>query len=116
MQDAHQHRKARIELRLGHAQYAPYSALTALGFFGSPSRRVNETEYAAERALSSGSSEPLMPLGSTSGPKLRSRAGLTASPCKRSRVRVPTSMTCRSAGQGSVASAVGSPAWPTVTS
>ena len=43
-----------------------------------------------------------------------SRAGLVSSLSTWSIVNVPASICCRSGGQGSVASLVGSPGWPTV--
>jgi len=54
------------------------AALIALGCFISPSRLVNDREYAAERALSRGSSDGAMPAGSSRGSKLISVAALVS--------------------------------------
>src|SRR5580658_4428681 len=100
--------------RRGHSYFPTSSAETALGSLCSPSRRVKDCEYAAERALSSGSSDGAIPSGSTSGSKLMSRVGLVSSLSMESIVKIPASICFRSGGQGRVASAVGSPGWPTV--
>jgi len=56
--------------RVGLACHSPRrtsAGVIALGCFASPARLVNDCEYTAERALSSGSSEGAMPAGSTKG-------------------------------------------------
>src|SRR5580692_2819526 len=114
VKDARQERELSLILRRGHGYFPTSSVETALGSLCSPSRRVKDCEYAAERALSSGSSDGAIPAGSTSGSKLMSRVGLVASLSMESIVNIPASICFRSGGQGSVASAVGSPGWPTV--
>src|SRR5580700_11984834 len=114
VKDARQERELCGILRRGHSYFPTSSAETALGSLRSPSRRVKDCEYAAERALSSGSSDGAIPSGSTSGSKLMSRVGLISSLSIESIVNTPASICFRSGGQRSVASAVGSPGWPTV--
>src|SRR5205085_3298833 len=89
-----------------HAQFPlrTSAGVIALGCFGSPARLVNDCEYTAERALSSGSSDGAMPAGNTRGSKLRSVAGLVSSLSTRSSVRVPTSTCSRCSGQAMLAS------------
>src|SRR5439155_11318959 len=94
----------------------PTSAdVIALGCFVSPARLLNDCEYTAERALSKGSSDGLIPAGSTKGSKLISVAALVSSLSTRSSVKVPTSTCWRSAGQAVLASLVGSPGCPMMT-
>src|ERR1700760_2538581 len=76
-----------------HGYFATSDVETALGLLCSPSRRVKDCEYAAERALSSGSSEGDIPAGSTNGSKLISRIGLVSSLSIEPIVKIPTS-TC----------------------
>ena len=83
----------------GHGYFSTSSVEIALGSLCSPSRRVKDCEYAAERALSSGSSEGEIPSGSTSGSKLISRVGLVSSLSMVSIVNVPASICCLSGGQ-----------------
>src|SRR5882672_7075416 len=94
----------------------PTSAgVTALGCFVSPARLLNDCAYTAERALSKGSSDGLIPAGSTKGSKLISVAALVSSLSTRSSVRVPTSTCLRSAGPATLASLGGSPGCPMMT-
>src|SRR5205085_1428740 len=106
-----------LAARGGHAQFPFCTSAGVIGLdgFGSPARLVNEREYTAERALSSGSSEGAMPAGNTKGSKLISLAALVSSLSTRSSVRVPTSTCSRPAGQAMVASWAGSPGCPTMT-
>src|SRR5436190_6130318 len=91
------------------------TGVIALGCFVSPARLLNDCAYTAERALSRGSSDGLIPAGSTKGSKLISVAALVSSLSTRSRINVPTSTCWRSAGQAMLASRVGSPGCPTMT-
>src|SRR4029434_830274 len=106
-----QEARSQGELRRGRggAHRAASPGDTALGVLGSPSRRVNDSEYTAERALSSGSSDGAIPFGRIRGSKLMSRAGLVSSLSIRSNVSVPASSVRRSAGQGIRASYAGAP-------
>src|ERR1700751_2883557 len=88
------------------------AGVTALGCFVSPSRLVNDCEYTAERALSKGSSDGLIPAGSTKGSKFISVAALVSSLSTRSSVKVPTSTCSRPAGPAIVAALGGSPGCP----
>src|SRR5438132_11737680 len=92
----------------GHDQspFRTSAGVIALGCFVSPARLVNDREYTAERALSSGSSDGAIPVGNTKGSKLISVAALASSLSTRSNVRVPTSICSRSTGQAIVASLV----------
>src|SRR5271155_5353898 len=112
VKDARQERELSGILRSGHSYLPTSSVETALGSLCSPSRRVKDCEYAAERALSSGSSDGDIPSGSTSGSKLMSRVGLVASLSMVLIVSVPASICCLSGGQAAVGSAVESPGWP----
>src|ERR1700733_11503189 len=109
VKDARQERELSGILRRGHGYFPTSSVETALGSLCSPSRRVKDCEYAAERALSSGSSDGAIPSGSTNGSKLMSRVGLVSSLSIVSIVSVPASICLRSEGQAWVASAVESP-------
>src|SRR5437867_11324266 len=62
-----------------HVHFPVLAVDTALGSLRSPSRRVNDWEYVADRALRSRSSETAMPSGRTNGSKAMSRAGLVSS-------------------------------------
>src|SRR5580700_3503170 len=116
VKDARQERElSGIRRRRGHSYFPTSSVETALGSLCSPSRLVKDCEYAAERALSSGSSDGAIPSGSTSGSKLMSRVGLISSLSIESIVNIPASICFRSGGHWRVASAVGSPGWPTVS-
>src|ERR1700733_2523528 len=106
VKDARQERELSGILRCGHSYFPTSSVETALGSLCSPSRRVKDCEYAAERALSSGSSDAAIPSGRMSGSKLMSRAGLVSSLSICSMTNIPTSTCCRSGGQGTVASLV----------
>src|ERR1700733_12197381 len=110
MQDAGRERELSGTLgRSGHGYFWTSAVEIALGALCSPSRRLKDCEYAAERALSNGSSDGDMPSGSTSGSKLMSRVGLVSSLSMVSIVSVPASICLRSEGQAWVASAVESP-------
>src|SRR4029077_7129157 len=100
-----------------HAQSPlPTSAdVIALGCLVSPARLLNDCAYTAERALSKGSSDGLIPAGSTKGSKLISVAALVSSLSTLLSVKVPTSTCWRSAGQAMLASLVGSPGCPMMT-
>ncbi len=100
--------------RGGHGYFSTSAVETALGSLCSPSRRMKDCEYAAERALNSGSSDGDIPAGSTSGSKLMSRVALESSLSMVSIVMVPTSICCLSAAHELAACAVGSPGWPTM--
>src|SRR5271169_565168 len=115
MQNARQECELCGIVRGGHGYFATSAVETALGSLCSPSRRVNDCEYAADRALNNGSSDGEIPAGSTSGSKLMSRVGLVSSLSIVSIVMVPTSICCLSEAQGLAACAVGSPGWPTMT-
>src|SRR5271168_1491169 len=100
MEDAGQKRELCGIVCGGHSYFLTSSVETALGLLRSPSRRLKDCEYAAERALSSGSSDVNIPAGSTVGSKLISRVGLVSSLSMLSIVKVPTSICLLSAGQG----------------
>src|ERR1700735_1449454 len=91
-----------------HGYFATSDVETALGLLCSPSRRVKDCEYAAERALKSGSSDGEIPFGNISGSKFMSRVGLVSSLSIVSIVMVPTSICCLSCGHAADAWAVGS--------
>src|SRR5580658_645153 len=95
--------------RRGHSYFPTSSVETALGSLCSRSRLVKDCEYAAERALKSGSSDGDIPSGNTSGSKLMSRVGLMSSLSMVLIVNVPASICFLSGGQGCVASTVESP-------
>src|SRR6516225_3275600 len=93
-------------------RYTPFprsGVWTALGSFFSPARRVKDSEYAADCALSKGSSDGSIPEGNTSGSKLTSRQLPSASPSMRLIVSIPISTCSRLLGHGMVASSAGSP-------
>src|ERR1700722_5172254 len=102
VKDARQERELSGILCSGHSYFPTSSVETAPGSLCSPSRRVKDCEYAAERALSSGSSDGAIPSGSTSGSKLMSRAGLISSLSIESIVNIPASICFRSGGQGKI--------------
>src|SRR6266403_1925860 len=106
----------RVELPLlgGHpnAHFRTSEGVIALGSFFSPALLVNDCEKTADRALSRGSSDGVMPAGKTNGSKFMSRAGLVSSLSTESRVRVPTSTCSRPSGHGTLASSVRSPGCP----
>src|ERR1700722_17711442 len=114
VQDAGWKRELSGTLPSGHGYFATSAVEIALGALCSLSRLVKDCEYAAERALSRGSSEGDIPSGSTRGSKLISRVGLLASLSMVLMVSVPASICFLSGGQTEVASAVESPAWPMV--
>ena len=100
VKDPRRKRELNGTLGSGHGYFSTSAVEIALGSLRSPSRLVKDCEYAAERALSSGSSDGDIPSGNTSGSKLISRVGLVSSLSMVLIVNVPASTSSRSGGQG----------------